>query len=122
LRRVERADFASASPFVGFALPILSAHHRIYHLKIGYRHPFRKPLQFIVMSVIGVIGGTFPYTYRVFYMTLNCLRVRGPSRHRHGECHEETLYLSGLLAGVTAMTLMTLIYGPILDKVRSSPS
>jgi hypothetical protein len=50
------------------------------------------------------------------------LRVRGPSRHRQGECHEETLYLSGLLAGVTAMTLMTLIYGPILDKVRSSPS
>jgi hypothetical protein len=29
---------------------------------------------------------------------------------------EETPYLSGLLAGVTAMTLMTLIYGLILDR------
>ena len=29
---------------------------------------------------------------------------------------EETPYLSGLLAGVTVMTLMTLIYGLILDK------
>ena len=29
---------------------------------------------------------------------------------------EETPYLSGLLAGVTVMTLMTLIYGLILDE------
>jgi len=29
---------------------------------------------------------------------------------------EETPYLSGLLATVTAMTLMTLIYGLILDE------
>jgi hypothetical protein len=29
---------------------------------------------------------------------------------------EETPYLSGLLAGVTVMTLMTLIYGLILDR------
>jgi hypothetical protein len=29
---------------------------------------------------------------------------------------EETPYLSGLLAGVTMMTLMTLIYGLILDE------
>jgi hypothetical protein len=36
--------------------PILSAHHSISHLKIGCRHPFRKPLQIIVMSVIGVIS------------------------------------------------------------------
>jgi hypothetical protein len=42
--------------FVGLALPILSAHHSISHLKIGCRHPFRKPLQIIVMSVIGVIS------------------------------------------------------------------
>ena len=27
--------------------------------------PFRKPLQFIVMSVMVVINGTFPHTYRV---------------------------------------------------------
>ena len=35
---------------------------------------------------------------------------------------EETPYLSGLLADVTVMTLMTLIYGLILDRVRSSTS
>ena len=29
---------------------------------------------------------------------------------------EETPYLSGLLAGVTVMTLMTMIYEPILDR------
>ena len=35
---------------------------------------------------------------------------------------EETPYLSGLLAGVTVMTLMTLIYGLILDRERISTS
>jgi hypothetical protein len=35
---------------------------------------------------------------------------------------EETPYLSGLLAGVTAMTLMTLIYELILNRGRSSTS
>ena len=35
---------------------------------------------------------------------------------------EETPYLSGILATVTVMTLMTLIYGLILDGVRSSTS
>ena len=29
---------------------------------------------------------------------------------------EETPYLSGLLATVTVMTLMTMIYGPLLDR------
>jgi hypothetical protein len=29
---------------------------------------------------------------------------------------EETPYLSGFLAGVTVMTLMTMIYGLILDR------
>ena len=29
---------------------------------------------------------------------------------------EETPYLSGLLAGVTVMTLMTILYGLILDR------
>jgi hypothetical protein len=33
--------------------------------------PFREPLQFIVMSAMGVISGTFPDTYGVFYMTVN---------------------------------------------------
>jgi hypothetical protein len=36
--------------------PYNLAHHSIYHLKIGCRHPFRKPLQIIVMIVIGVIS------------------------------------------------------------------
>ena len=35
---------------------------------------------------------------------------------------EETPYLSGLLATVTVMTLMTVIYGLILDRVRYSTS
>jgi hypothetical protein len=36
--------------------PYNPAHHSISHLKVGCRHPFRKPLQIIVMSVIGVIS------------------------------------------------------------------
>ena len=35
---------------------------------------------------------------------------------------EETPYLSGLLAGLTAMTLMTVIYGLILDRGHISTS
>jgi hypothetical protein len=35
---------------------------------------------------------------------------------------EETPYLSGLLATVTAMTLMTVLYALILDRGRSSTS
>ena len=54
------------------------------------RHtPFREPLQFIVIAVMSVMGGTFPNTYRVFYMTVNCWCIRGPSRHRHGYRHRE---------------------------------
>jgi hypothetical protein len=33
---------------------------------------------------------------------------------------EGKAYLSGLLVGVTVMTLMTMIYGLILDRGRSS--
>jgi len=51
------------------------------------RTPFRETLQFIVIAVMSVIRGTFPYTYRVFYVTVDCWRVRGPSHHRHGERH-----------------------------------
>ena len=50
-------------------------------------HPFREPLQFIVIAVMSVISGAFPDTYGVFYVTINSWRVRGPSRHRHGERH-----------------------------------
>ena len=35
------------------------------------RSPFREPLQFIVMTVMAVMSVTFPYTYRVLYMTVN---------------------------------------------------
>jgi hypothetical protein len=53
------------------------------------RTPFREPLQFIVIAVMSVMSGTFPYTYGGFYVTINSWRVRGPSRHRHGERHGE---------------------------------
>jgi hypothetical protein len=69
--------------------PYNPAHHSIYHLKIGCRHPFSKPLQFIVIAVMSVMRGPFPDTYRVFYMTVNRWRVWLPSRHRHGGCHRE---------------------------------
>jgi hypothetical protein len=65
--------------------PILPAHHSIYHLKIRCRHPFRERPQFIVISVMGVISGTFSYTYGILYMTVNCWCIWEPSRHRHGE-------------------------------------
>jgi hypothetical protein len=39
------------------------------------------------MSVMSVISGTFPDTYRVFHMTVDCWCIRGPSRHRHGYRH-----------------------------------
>ena len=51
------------------------------------RTPFREPLQFIVIAVMSVMSGTFPYTYGVFYVTIKSWRVRGPSRHRHGYRH-----------------------------------
>jgi hypothetical protein len=35
---------------------------------------------------------------------------------------EKKAYLSSLLATVTVMTLMTMIFGRILDRVRSSTS
>jgi hypothetical protein len=51
--------------------------------------PFREPLQFIVIAVMSVMSGTFPDTYGLFYVTINCWRVRRPSRHRHGEYHRK---------------------------------
>ena len=48
---------------------------------------FREPLQFLVIAVMSVMSGTFPDTYGVFYMTVNCQCIWGPSRHRHGERH-----------------------------------
>jgi hypothetical protein len=51
------------------------------------RTPLSETLQFIVIAVMSVMGGTFPDTYGVFYMTVDCWRVWGPSCHGHGECH-----------------------------------
>ena len=64
---------------------------------------------------MSVMSGTFLDTYGVFYMTLICWSV--PDRHVivTVSVTEETPYLSGFLAGVTMMTLMTVVYGLILD-------
>jgi hypothetical protein len=69
----------------------------------------RKPVQIIVMSVTVVTLPVFIELLRDAAYTL--------SRDRHGIVTvivtEETPHLSGLLAGVTVMTL---IYGLILDE------
>jgi hypothetical protein len=49
-------------------------------------------------------------------MTVDCWSVRDRHAIVTVTVTEETPYLSGLLAGVTAMTLMTLIYGLILNR------
>src|SRR5215208_8521825 len=59
--------------------PYGPAHHSIYHLKIGCRHPFRKPLHFIVMSVMGVMSGIFPDTYGFW----TCRSIPGMFGDRH---------------------------------------
>jgi hypothetical protein len=50
----------SASHIDSLELSIFLAHHSISHLQKEYRHPFREPLQFIVIAVMSVISGTFP--------------------------------------------------------------
>jgi hypothetical protein len=69
--------------------PHVPAHRTISHLQKECGHPFREPLQFIVIAVMSGMSGTFPDTYGVFYMTVNRWRVRGPSRHCHGYRHRE---------------------------------
>jgi hypothetical protein len=58
----------------------------------------------------------------VFYVTVNRWRVRDPYASVTASLTEATPYLSGFLAGVTVMTLMTMIYGLILDRERISTS
>jgi hypothetical protein len=60
---------------------------------------------------------TFPDTYGVFCDTINSWRGRELSRHRHGERHGE-IDLGRLLSRChdDDMTLMTVIYGLILDE------
>jgi hypothetical protein len=62
------------------------------------------------------MSGPFPYTYGVSTWR----SIAGVFGDRHVivmvTVTEETPYLSGFLATMTVMTLMTLIYGPILDE------
>ena len=78
----------------------------------------RKAVQIIVMSVTVVTLPVFIELLRDAACTL--------SRDLHGIVTvivtEGTPYLSGLLATVTVMTLMTLIYGLILDRGCIYPS
>jgi hypothetical protein len=50
---------------------MLLAHHTTSPNRIEWRAAFSEPLHFIVIAVTSVISGAFPYTYRVFYMTVN---------------------------------------------------
>ena len=67
--------------------PYVPAHRTISHLQKECGHPFREPLQLIVIAVMSVISGTFPDTNGVFYVTINSWRVRGPPCHCHGYRH-----------------------------------
>jgi hypothetical protein len=83
--------------------------------------PFRESLQFIVIAVMSVMSGTFPHTYRGFLRDDQLLACSGIVIVMVSVT-EEAPYLSGLLATVTVMTLMTVIYGLILNRGRSSTS
>jgi len=78
----------------------------------------RKPVQIIVMSVTVVTLAVFIELLREAAYTL--------SRDRHVIVtvivSEETPYLSGLLADLTVMTFMTMIYGLIPNRGRTSTS
>jgi hypothetical protein len=76
----------SASHFVALVLPLCS---RPSPISGECPAPFREPLRFIVIAVMGAMSCIFPHTYGVFYVTINSWRVRGPSRHRHGKRHGE---------------------------------
>jgi hypothetical protein len=78
-----------ATHFYALLLPMLPARALSLLSQESGAPPFRKPLQFIVITVMSVMWITFPYTYGVFYMTVNCRWVWGPSSHRHGGRHGE---------------------------------
>jgi hypothetical protein len=90
---------------------------------VGWRHAqvsvvLRKAVQIIVMSVTIVTLAVFIGLLRDAASTF--------SGYRHVivtvTVTEETPYLSSLLAPMTEMTLMTVIYGLILDRGRISTS
>ena len=62
---VSTPSFTPASLFDGLVVPMLPGPSQ--HLPVPKRvaHPFREPLQFIVIAVMSVMSGAFPDTYRV---------------------------------------------------------
>ena len=45
--------------------PHAPAHRAVSRLQGRVTHPFREPLHFIVIAVMSVMSGPFPYTYGV---------------------------------------------------------
>jgi hypothetical protein len=85
LRRSRRRRLRISIALCRACAPHAPAHRTFSRLRRECRTPYREPLQFIVIAVTSVMSGTFPDTYGVFYVTINCWRVREPSRHRHQE-------------------------------------
>jgi hypothetical protein len=67
-----RAGQATATGFVALVLPMFPPITPSLISKKSAATPFREPLQFIVIAVMSVMSGTFPDTYGVFYMTVDC--------------------------------------------------
>ena len=57
---------ATATGFVALVLLMLPPIARSLDSTAECRTPFREPLQFIVIAVMSVMSGTFPYTYGIF--------------------------------------------------------
>jgi hypothetical protein len=85
----------------------LPAYHTLFHPRREDRTAFREPLQFIVTTV----------TVVTLLISIGLLRdaASAPPRDSHVivmvTVTEEPPYLSGSLAGVTVMTLVTVICG-----------
>jgi hypothetical protein len=108
-RRVEGADFTSASPFVGLALPLLPAPRTVCSLRREGRTAFREPLQSIVTTVTVV---TMPISMRF----LRDGPLLGSVCTVTPIVTEKSPSLWCSLTGVTVVTLVTVLYRLILDK------
>jgi hypothetical protein len=75
VRMIQRR-FAAAS-----LRAMAAAHYSTFQFQRGCPTPFREPQQFIVISVMGVMRGTFPDTYGFLYddQSLVCLGLVIPS-------------------------------------------
>ena len=71
---------------------------------------------------MSVIGGTFPDTYGLFYVTINSWRVRGRHVIVMLIVIGKMARVGDFISGMTVMTLMTVLYGLILDRERTSTS